>query len=70
MVFALVVSVPLFGWSMKQVLFCSLTAMVFELSMEAVFSGFGYRMAKKWEEENVGKEYLEYVKRESTPWVR
>lgn len=42
-IFALIVSVPLFGWSMKQAAFCSITAACFELIMEILFSGIGYR---------------------------
>lgn len=64
--FALVVSVPLFGWTMKQVLVCSVVAAVFELLMEVFFSGFGYRMTKKWEKENVGKDYIDFVKSQKT----
>lgn len=44
-VFALVVSVPLFGWTFKQAMFCSITAAGFELLMEVLFSGAGYRLA-------------------------
>ena len=53
-VFALVVSIPLFGWSMKQALFCSLTAAGFELLMEILFSGMAYRLAGRWAEETDG----------------
>lgn len=48
LVFALVVSVPLFGWTMKQTLFCSLIAACFELFCEICFSGVGYRLAREW----------------------
>lgn len=47
-VFALIVSVPLFGWSLKQAVFCSITAAGFELLMEVLFSGVGYRLSKSW----------------------
>lgn len=47
LVFALTVSVPLFGWSMRMVLFCSLSAAMFELLMEVAFSGIGYRLANR-----------------------
>lgn len=47
-VFALVVSVPLFGWSLRQALFCSITAAGFELIMEILFSGTGYKLAERW----------------------
>lgn len=47
-VFALVVSVPLFGWSFKQAVFCSITAAGFELLMEVLFSGVGYKLSRRW----------------------
>jgi len=59
LVFALVVSVPLFGWTMRQTLFCSLTASLFELFAEICFSGFGYRMSRMWERDQVGQAYLD-----------
>lgn len=49
-VFALVVSVPLFGWNFRQAVFCSITAAGFELLMEVLFSGIGYRLAEQWSE--------------------
>lgn len=45
LVFALVVSVPLFGWSMVQSLVCSGSAAVFELLMEVLFSGLGFKLS-------------------------
>lgn len=45
-VFALVVSVPLFGWSMTQVLVCSATAALFELLLEVLFSVPGYKLSE------------------------
>lgn len=50
-VFAVVVSIPLFGWSFRQAVFCSLTAAGFELIMEIIFSGVGYRLARRWSEQ-------------------
>lgn len=46
MVFALVVSVPLFGWTVRQVVFCSLIAAGFELLLEIAFSGAGYKLVE------------------------
>ena len=43
-IFALVVSIPLFGWSLMQALFCSLTAAAFELICEMLFSPLAYRL--------------------------
>lgn len=45
--FALIVSIPLFGWSVVQALTCSCAAAAFELLLEIVFSGAGYRLSKK-----------------------
>ena len=50
LVFAMIVSVPLFGWTFRQAAFCSLTAAGFELMMEVLFSGVGYRLAGRWQE--------------------
>lgn len=61
-VFSLVVSIPLFGWSLKQAVFCSLTGALLELLMEIAFSGFGYRISRQWKNEDAGKEYLEFRK--------
>lgn len=47
LIFALVVSIPLFGWNLRQALFCSLTCAGVELVLEICFSGIGYRMIKK-----------------------
>ena len=50
-----------FGWTIWAVLGSATFNAILELVMEAIFSPFGYRVCKKWEEENVGKEYREYV---------
>ena len=59
--FALIVSYHFFGWSTAQVLMCSLTGAVAELLCEVIFSPFGYRVSNRWDEENVGKQYLDYA---------
>lgn len=59
LVFALLVSHVFFGWSMLQVVTCSITGCIMELLCEVVFSPIGYKVAKKWEVEDVGKEYLD-----------
>lgn len=58
MVFTLIVSYRFFGWSLLQCVTCSLTGCVVELMCEVVFSPMGYRISRKWEEENVGSDYL------------
>ena len=52
-----------FRWSPIHCAMCALTGAVAEVIMEIIFSPFGYRMVKKWRENNVGKEYLEHIER-------
>ena len=54
-----------FCWSVLQCTTCALTGAVAELIMEIIFSPIGYRITKKWEKEEVGKEYFEYIEREN-----
>ena len=58
MVFTLMVSYHFFGWSLLQCVMCSVTGCIVELICEVIFSPLGYRISMKWEEENVGAEYL------------
>ena len=51
-----------FCWTLLQCVMCALTGAVAELIMEVLFSPIGYRITKKWRDECVGREYLEYVK--------
>ena len=60
-VFALIVSYHFFGWTAKQVFFCSLTGAAMELLCEVVFSPVGYKVSREWEAENVGEQYIEYA---------
>lgn len=53
-----------FHWTFVQCTMCALTGAVMELLMEIFFSPIGYRITLKWQAESVGKEYLEYVKKE------
>jgi len=50
-----------FHWTLLQCTMCALTGAVAELIMEIVFSPIGYRIAKSWHEQSVGREYLEYM---------
>lgn len=43
-VFALVVSIPLFGWNLTQAFLCSITAAAFELICEMLFSPIAYKI--------------------------
>ena len=49
-----------FCWTVLQCAMCALTGAVAELIMEIAFSPIGYRIAKKWQSESVGKEYFDY----------
>ncbi len=60
-VFAVVVSVPLFGWTMKQVIFCSLVMAGFELLCEALLSPIAYHITCGWDREHVGEAYLRFA---------
>lgn len=53
-----------FCWTVLQCTMCALTGAVAELIMEIAFSPIGYRITKKWQAEFVGKEYLDYIKRD------
>ena len=60
-VFALIVSVNFFGWTMTQAIMCAVTGAVVECLFEIAFSPVGYRIVKRWDEYDIGKEYLDYV---------
>lgn len=62
LVFALIVSHVFFGWSLLQCVTCAITGAVVELLAEVIFSPIGYRVCKGWDKDNVGKEYLDYIK--------
>lgn len=64
LVFSLVVSRVFFGWSLLQCVTCAITGMVVELICEIVFSYFGFKTCQRWKKENVGKEYLQYLKKD------
>jgi len=59
--FALIVSHNFFGWSFLQCVTCSLTGAIVELIFEVIFSPMGYKTVKKWEEQNIGIDYLTYT---------
>ena len=51
-----------FHWTLIQCAMCALTGAIAELIMEMLFSPIGYKITKKWQNESVGKEYLDFVK--------
>ncbi len=54
-----------FHWTVLQCAMCALTGAVAELIMEIAFSPIGYRITQRWRQENVGKEYLDYIEKEA-----
>lgn len=61
LVFALIVSLNFFGWSLLQCFTCAVTGAVVELLCEVIFSPIGYKVSKRWEKDKVGQEYLDFV---------
>ena len=53
-----------FSWTPLQCATCAMTGALAELIMEILFSPIGYRITKKWKDQNVGKEYLDYIEKE------
>lgn len=51
-----------FSWTLLQCVTCALTGAVAELIMEIVFSPIGYTIIKKWREQKVGEQYLNFIK--------
>ncbi len=54
-----------FHWTVLQCAMCALTGAVAELIMEIAFSPIGYRITQRWRQENIGKEYLDYIEKEA-----
>lgn len=54
-----------FNWTFIQCLMCAVTGATLELIMEVIFSPIGYKIVTKWNKENIGKEYLELIKKEN-----
>lgn len=61
LVFALFVSYIFFGWTLPQVIGCSIFGMLLELIIEVIFSPIGYKITKKWQKDNLGREYIEFM---------
>ena len=53
-----------FHWTFIQCLMCALTGATLELIMEALFSPIGYKIVTKWKKENVGKEYIDLIRKD------
>lgn len=63
--FSFIVSRIFFKWSIIQCFMSAITTLVVELSFQIIFSRFGYIILQKWQRENVGKEYFEYIESNS-----
>ena len=59
--FSLIVSLNFFGWNLTQCFMCALTGALIELLFQAFFTKIGYKISSKWEEQEVGKEYIKLV---------
>lgn len=64
LIFALIVSLNFFGWTLLQCIICALTGALVELLCEVLFSPIGYKVSKSWDKQNIGKEYLEIICKE------
>ena len=53
-----------FTWTFIQCIMCALTGATLELIMEVIFSPIGYKIVKKWNEQNVGKKYLDLIRKD------
>ena len=60
MLFALIVSHVLFGWTLTQCFACSIVGAVAELLSEVVFSPVGFKVCRRWEKQGVGQGYIEH----------
>lgn len=60
--FALIISINLFGWTIVQCVACALTGAVVELIFEIVFSPVGYVFMRSWKSSGVGSKYLSCFK--------
>ena len=54
-----------FHWTVLQCTTCALTGAMVELVLEIVFSPIGYKITRRWREQKVGKEYLDYIGKEA-----
>ena len=60
LIFALIVSLTFFGWTVVQCVTCALTGMVAELLCELIFAPLGYYVCNNWKKQNIGQHYFEF----------
>lgn len=58
-VFALLVGMTFFGWSLFSVLMCSLLGGLVELVAEMIFTPLTYKISKNWEKNQIGKKWMD-----------
>lgn len=61
LVFALIVSLNFFNWSITQCFTCAATGMIIELLLELIFVHLGFAVCKKWRKEGVGQKYFDFI---------
>lgn len=54
LLFALIVSINFFGWTLLQAFMCALTGAVVELLFQVLFTPIGFRVAEKWRKSGIG----------------
>lgn len=61
LVFALIVSLNFFNWSITQCFTCAATGMIVELLLELIFVHLGFAVCKKWRKDGVGQKYFDFI---------
>lgn len=61
LIFAFIVSHVFFGWTVLQCFTCAIFGAFAELLCEILFSPIGYKISRKWKQQEVGKEYFAYI---------
>lgn len=59
LVFAAVISLHFFGWTVAQVFMCSLFGALLELVLEMIFTPITYRISLNWKKNGIGTEWIE-----------
>lgn len=54
-----------FHWTILQCLTCAITGAILELILEILFSPIGYKIITKWEENNLGSQYFNLIRKEN-----
>jgi len=57
-IFSMIVSHTFFGWSIVQCISAAFLTMLIEVLFELIFAPLGYHIARRWERDGIGKEYL------------